>query len=179
MRLLCLGMLVAVASCGPRQEPPPPTNNSTAPVIPAPSAPPAVADSAAEARKPAATLPEPKGPIDPKSAEAAGRVVQHYGALIEQGRWAEAENLWGDPAAAQAFERRLKGSSTVHMEIGAPGDMEGAAGSSYVTVPATFYHESKSDRLPTKVILRRVNDVPGWTEAQRRWHIERIDEGGA
>jgi len=25
------------------------------------------------------------------------------------------------------------------------------------------------------VILRRVNDVPGSTEAQRRWHIERIE----
>jgi hypothetical protein len=25
------------------------------------------------------------------------------------------------------------------------------------------------------VILRRVNDVPGSTEPQRRWHIERID----
>jgi hypothetical protein len=27
------------------------------------------------------------------------------------------------------------------------------------------------------VVLRRVNDVPGSTEAQRRWHIERIDWG--
>jgi hypothetical protein len=26
-------------------------------------------------------------------------------------------------------------------------------------------------------ILRRVNDVPGSTEAQRHWHIERIDWG--
>ena len=25
------------------------------------------------------------------------------------------------------------------------------------------------------IILRRVNDVPGSTEAQRHWHIERID----
>ena len=32
-------------------------------------------------------LAEPKGPIDPKSPEAAGQVAQHYGALIEQGRW--------------------------------------------------------------------------------------------
>jgi hypothetical protein len=26
-----------------------------------------------------------------------------------------------------------------------------------------------------EVVVRRVNDVPGSTEAQRRWHIERID----
>ena len=36
---------------------------------------------------------EPKGPIDPKGVEAAGQVVQHYGALIEQGRWPNAEAL--------------------------------------------------------------------------------------
>jgi hypothetical protein len=30
-----------------------------------------------------------------------------------------------------------------------------------------------------KAILRRVNDVPGSTEAQRHWHIERIDWGSA
>jgi hypothetical protein len=29
------------------------------------------------------------------------------------------------------------------------------------------------------VILRRVNDVPGSTEAQRRWHIERIELNAA
>ena len=36
-------------------------------------------------------LSEPQGPIDPKSVEAAGQVVQHFGALVEQGRWTEAE----------------------------------------------------------------------------------------
>ena len=32
-----------------------------------------------------------------------------------------------------------------------------------------------SFRRPADIILRRVNDVPGSTEAQRRWHIERIE----
>ena len=64
------------------------------------------------------------------------------------------------------------------MEIGKPGDMEGAAGSSYITVPAVFYGKTKaggSFRRGANVILRRVNDVPGSTEAQRRWHIERVE----
>jgi hypothetical protein len=64
------------------------------------------------------------------------------------------------------------------MEIGKPGDMEGAAGSSYVTVPAVLYGKTKSGgsfRRGADVILRRVNDVPGSTEAQRRWHIERVE----
>ena len=50
-------------------------------------------------------LAEPKGPIDPKSAEAAGQVVQHYGALIEQGRWAEASACWSDAAQPRASSR--------------------------------------------------------------------------
>ena len=123
-------------------------------------------------------LEEPSGPIDPKSAEAAGQVVQHYGALIEQGRWTESWKLWSDPASAKQFDRNWRNAFEVHMEIGKPGDMEGAAGSSYITVPAVFYGKMKptgSFRRAADVILRRVNDVPGSTEAQRRWHIERIE----
>jgi hypothetical protein len=121
-------------------------------------------------------LEEPKGPIDPKSAEAAGQVVQHYGALIEQGRWTESWKLWSNPDTAKVFDRNWHNDSEVHMEIGKPGDMGGAAGSSYVTVPTVFY--SDTFRRAADVILRRVNDVPGSTEAQRRWHIERIELKG-
>ncbi len=123
-------------------------------------------------------LEEPKGPIDPKSAEGAGQVVQHYGALIEQGRWTESWALWTSADAAKAFDRNWRDDSEVHMEIGKPGDMEGAAGSSYITVPAVFYGKTRaggSFRRGADVILRRVSDVPGSTEAQRRWHIERVE----
>jgi hypothetical protein len=166
-----LALSVALISCGPQREPRQPVNNATAPVLPAPSAPPAVKNEAA-------ALPEPKVPIDPTSAEAAGQVVQHYGALIEQGRWREGWTLWTDAAAAKSFERSFRTWSDVHLEIGSPGDMEGAAGSIYVTVPANFYGHLKSgqqSRLTANAILRRVNDVPGSTAEQRRWHIERID----
>jgi hypothetical protein len=123
-------------------------------------------------------LAEPRGPIDPKSAEAAGQVVQHYGALIEQKRFAEARPLWGDPAAAGTFETRLKGYSEVHLEIGNPGDMEGAAGSIYITVPVILYGDTKAGapfKCSGAVTLRRVNDVPGSTQEQRRWHISSIE----
>jgi hypothetical protein len=115
---------------------------------------------------------EPAGPIDPKSVEAAGQVVQHYGALIEQHRPAEAAKLWGNGTAAADFARQLN-HPDVHLEIGRLGEAEGAAGSIYTTVPVVFYGDRF--RHEAKVILRRVNDVPGSTEAQRRWHIERIE----
>lgn len=126
-------------------------------------------------------LEEPNSPIDPKSSEAAGQVVQHYGALIEQRSWTESWKLWSNSDSAKAFDRNWNNASEVHMEIGKPGDSEGAAGSIYITVPAIFYGTTKtgiSFRRAADVILRRVNDVPGSTEAQRRWHIERIELKG-
>jgi hypothetical protein len=178
-----LWMLFAVASCGPKQQPQQPVDNSSAPVLPEASAPPAVennatAEAPANAAATQATLPEPNGPIDPKSVEAAGQVVQHYGALIEQGRWRQSWALWSNPDAARQFDRNWQADREVHLEIGKPESAEGAAGSIYVAMPVTFYGEDKKGadfRRPADVILRRVNDVPGSTEAQRRWHIERIE----
>lgn len=170
--------LIALASCGPQRSPQPPISNSAAPVLPSPSAPPAVKHAAppAEARalQNRTSLPEPKGPIDPKSIEAAGQVVQHYGALIEQNRFTEAARLWGDASAAVDFAKQID-HPQVHLEIGTLGEAEGAAGSIYTSVPVVFY--GAGFRRPASIILRRVNDVPGSSEAQRRWHIERIEWG--
>jgi hypothetical protein len=180
---------LALSSCGPQREPEDPLKNRSAPVLPAPSAPPAVGNEAAPppsstSAPPAkrTSLPEPKGPIDPRSVEAAGQVVQHYGALIEQGRWAESWKLWSNPNSAKEFDRNWLTDSEVHLEIGNLGDAEGAAGSIYTNVPVVFYGKTKaggSFRRPANIIVRRVNDVPGSTEAQRRWQIERVDWGKA
>ena len=48
----------------------------------------------------------------------------------------------------------------------------------YVTVPVRFIPAASVPNPRPRmgeVVVRRVNDVPGSTEAQRRWHIERID----
>ena len=87
-------------------------------------------------------------------------------------RLATAAFLIGRDEESEAFRARA------HQIFLSRGDMEGAAGSSYVTVPAIFYGKEKSSaeyRRDADVILRRVNDVPGSTEAQRRWHIERVE----
>jgi hypothetical protein len=129
--------------------------------------------------EPKASLPKPKGPIDPKSPEAAGQVVQHYGAEIERGRWLKAERLWGDVQSARAFATQIGHQfARAHLEIGKPGEPEGAAGSIYLAMPVVFYGQDKKGndlRRPAEITLRRVNDVPGSTDVQRRWHIERIE----
>lgn len=124
-------------------------------------------------------LEEPNGPIDAKSAEAAGQVVQRYGGLLEQRKFAEARRLWGNGGEASGqseaeFVARFDKYATLHSEVGRPRDMEGAAGSIYITVPFRLFGTLKGGGAFNSVgplTLRRVNDVPGSTEEQRRWHI--------
>lgn len=123
-------------------------------------------------------LAEPETAIDPKSAEAAGQVVQHYGALIEQKRWTEANTLWANRADAVKFTTRLVPYAEVHLEMGNLSVPEGAAGSIYMTEPVVFsgdIEDGEPFHRPAVVTLRRVNDVPGSTEEQRHWHIEKIE----
>jgi hypothetical protein len=185
LNVIAIGVLL-LGGCGPQNGQQSAGNEAPAAPAPptAPSAPEAPSNPAAPTA-PAAPEPgerkiliEPHGPIDPKSIEAAGQVVQHYGALIEQKRWTESRQYWSDAATAQAFERNFRTWKDVHLEIGDLGPAEGAAGSIFTNMPVTFYGDLNSGgtaRLNGNVILRRVNDVDGSTAAQRRWHIERIE----
>jgi hypothetical protein len=184
--IITIGALALLAGCSPSAQSanqanaPAPVEPGPAPEAPAPDQPsppnaPIAPNGLPDDRTP---LEEPNGPIDPKGAEGAGQVVQHYGALIEQKRFAEAEKLWGDSAAAKRMTQELKGYSEAHLQVGKPFDMEGAAGSSYISVPVVLDGKLESNAIRHRVgtaILRRVNDVPGSTEAQRRWHFERIE----
>ena len=122
-----------------------------------------------------------EGPIDPRSAQGAGQVVQHYFALIETRRFAQAAQFWRDRADAASFAAQFARYHEVHANIGAPGTIEGAAGSAYVDVPIQIYgrlaNGVQSSRLGT-ASLRRVNDVPGSTAEQRLWRIDRIALAG-
>ena len=124
-----------------------------------------------------------EGPIDPNSGQGAGQVLQSYAALLEQGRLDEARRLWTEGGAgrglsSQGFAKTFSKYAENHAEIGAPGQVEGAAGSTYVEFPIRFYGQRKGGKAfnsPGSVTLRRVNDVPGSSREQRRWHIYRIE----
>ena len=175
---LCVAALaIALAACG-RAEERKPVANEVAATVPVPGTGPDAKTPLGRSKPGSASLPESKEPIDPKSVEAAGQVVQRYGALIEQGRWTASRELWSSAEMAKAFERNFRNDADVHIEIGEVGEPEGAAGSIYVTEPVTFYGRKNGGgdyRRRANVTLRRVNDVPGSTEAQLRWHIERIE----
>jgi hypothetical protein len=169
---LCLGLLLTLGCCGPARQHEP-VSNSGSPVLPASSAPPAVANSAPEQAKPAAT-------VDPKSSEAAVELVQGFVDLLNQRKFNEAYMLLGPNAPPRAdFDRLFSRYEDLQVSIGQPGDQEGAAGSIYLSVPLTVsvLLNGEHRERPATAIVRRVNDVPGSTEAQRHWHIERIDWG--
>jgi hypothetical protein len=127
--------------------------------------------------------PVPEAPFAENSAQGAAQVVQSYFALLEAGRFAEARRFWSDGAAAggrseTAFAASYRAWPEVHAQVGAPGDIEGAAGSLYVEVPVQVYGRTAAGEAFNRrgtVTLRRVNDVPGSTAEQRRWHIARSD----
>lgn len=119
-----------------------------------------------------------EGPIDPKSPQGAGQVLQRYFGLIEAGRRAEADSLWSDSGTPLEFADRLAQYREIHANIGAPGRPEGAAGSVYVEIPVQLYGrttDGKEFSARGTMTLRRSNDVPGSTPEQREWRIYRSD----
>jgi hypothetical protein len=129
-------------------------------------------------------LPDDRNPISeapftPTSAQGAANVVQTYYALLEAGKYGEAWKLWSDGGKASGMTREAFAASFAkyaeyHAQVGAPGRIEGAAGSSYVDVPVVVYGRLKSGgevHMNGPVTLRRVNDVPGSSAEQRLWHI--------
>ena len=151
-----------------------PTENGAPPLAPAePGKPGGLPDD----RTPVA-----EGNIAPDSAQGAANVVQAYYASIESGKYAAARALWGNGGADSkmspaAFAASFAGYREYHANIGGPGDIEGAAGSRYVSVPVQVYarlQDGRPDYRTGTVVLRRTV-ADGATPEQRKWHIYSID----
>lgn len=142
---------------------------------PTPAAVPSIALS--EARAPVHTSRRPT--VDPKSTEAAVELMRGFARLINRGQFDQAYMLLGPKAPSRAsFDHEFASVANISSKVGDPGPQDGAAGSIYLSVPLTLsetINGRKSVRSMT-AMLRRTNDVPGSTEAERHWHIERIDE---
>ena len=124
----------------------------------------------------------PAGQPDAGSAEAAVAVIRDYYAAIAAGDYARAYRYWADGGAAsgQSFEQFRAGfaeTASVMATVGAPGRVEGAAGSRYVSVPVEVHATTTAGAAQcfrgTYTLRRAV--VPGATAEQRRWHITSAD----
>jgi hypothetical protein len=166
-------LLIAVCGCGPAVERQASANAENA-VTNVDSA-----ATATEARAEGVVPGEPEAiqaPVDPKGLQAAKQLVETYADLLVKGRFGAAHDYWaGDSLSDAQFADkwraygRFKGAA-----VDDPGLPEGAAGSIYVDVPLQLFGTTRTGHdfsLSGKLTLRRVNDVPGSTEEQRRWHI--------
>jgi hypothetical protein len=150
--------LISLAACGksstPEQSP------STNPASQAPAATPATV--------------APPAPVNLQENRLNSRdcatVAQFYGDAIRAGQYAPAARAWGQDAGADAaaLEKRFSTLRDIKLDIGEAAE-EGAAGSLYCTVQVTLRDASQAQ--PGSLTLRRVNDVPGATADQLRWHI--------
>lgn len=107
-------------------------------------------------------------------------LVGGYAALLQAHKFDQAYGFL-DPSIGLTkaqFEKSLSDYKTIHAAVGKSGPVEGAAGSLYSTVQLALSGE-KLDGTPYfltgPVTLRRVNDVPGSTQEQRKWHIYKLD----
>lgn len=160
--------LILLSACQAAETSSSPPANEIAEPAPVEQPAPAFAPPASEAAPDVAT------PAGESSAEAAAAVAKAYYAAIEAGRYADAWAMRWEGGDESEFVESFARYAEYHATVGAPGQMQGAAGSSYVEVPVQTYGRLKSGEPFSSagtVTLRRVNDVPGSTAAQRRWRI--------
>tara|TARA_B100000929_G_scaffold82971_1_gene64799 strand:- start:1358 stop:1759 length:402 start_codon:yes stop_codon:yes gene_type:complete len=121
-------------------------------------------------------------PAAEKGEKGARNVLLFWGAALEQKQFAKAWAQFGEDGKRSGMSQQQYAESFAPyatITVAMPnGRMEGAAGSLYYTAPTTITGTLKSGgnyKLQGPVILRRVDDVPGATAEQLRWHIYSTD----
>lgn len=102
------------------------------------------------------------------------RLLRFYANAIRAGDWPDAARAWSLDAqmTPEKLQSEFGGQASPKIAIG-KGDIEGAAGSLYYEAPVVIdFADGRPSRRGT-VVLRRVNDVPGASEEQLNWRIER------
>lgn len=178
---LAVAIAVAAAACG---ESPPATQPEDFNVANATHVDPGVAPGALGNE----SVSYPEGNITPAEREpfrqvesqSPAQVVAQFANLLVQRRFEEAHRMWDPDAAgftADQLESRFDRFTTIQAAVGDAEPPEGAAGSIYDDVQLTLSGTTKGGEnytLTGPVTVRRVNDVPGSTEEQRRWRIVKM-----
>ena len=159
MRVFAFALVLALAACGPQEDDQ------------------AVVTSGESDPGEAPFPPEPVGPTNEQLAQLESRdcreVAQAYSDAVARRAFAFAARFWDDPVIDDArLEALFDGYASPRIEL-ADIREEGAAGSLYCTVTGALSDASAPAKplRQGKIVLRRVNDVPGATPEQLRWTI--------
>lgn len=119
----------------------------------------------------------PAAATEPSTQDAVA-VLRDYYAAINRQDFQQAWSAWSDGGRSsgqtpQQFADGFAGTAQVALQVGAPGPMEGAAGSRYIEIPVTIdatQRDGSVRRYIGSYTLRRAM-VDGATDVQRAWHI--------
>lgn len=130
-----------------------------------------------------AAAPNPTSPLTDaaeRSETGARAVLLDFARALELKRFDHAYDLLS-PTDRKGWSRA--DFAAIFDDLGAinvavpTGTIEGAAGSSYYTAPVAITSTDKDGRpvrIEGEAVLRRVNDVPGASPDQLRWHMEKV-----
>ena len=124
--------------------------------------------------------PAPLKPELERTETGARNVLLSFARAIELREFDQAWAMLsdGDKAKWSKADWRKMFADLGEITVAVPGGtMEGAAGSSYYTSQATITAQDKDGRpirYEGPIVLKRVNDVPGATPEQLRWHIDSV-----
>lgn len=175
-------LAIAITACTAAQSQ---SSSTRTPVAASPAISPLATSSSPAISSPVPS-PTPPSPValaqttgDAGSPQAAVQAIRDYYRAIALRNYQQAYSAWeGNGAAShQSFEQFQQGfanTACVAVEVGAPGRVDGAAGSTYIEVPVTvtaITTNGTPQRFRGSYVLRRVNNVSGSTPQQRQWHL--------
>ncbi len=105
------------------------------------------------------------------------RLLHYFADAVRKGAWDDAAKAWSSDAdiTPEQIETAFTGRSKVELVFG-KGDSQSAAGTSFYVAPLVVDFLDKGDTdLRGTIVLRRANDVPGASQQQLNWRIERSD----
>ena len=121
---------------------------------------------------------QPPRHFEDADVEAAADIIRQYYAAIDARAYRRAYELWSGKgeASKKTFEQFRDGfaqTRSTRADIGEPSDIDGAAGSRYITIPVTIHattKDGKEQNFKGEYVLRR-SVVDGATAEQRAWRI--------
>lgn len=113
----------------------------------------------------------------PDTSRGAEEVVRAYYAAINDRDYQRAYDAWGDNGppgrpTVRAFAAGFAGTDSVHVVLGTPGRIEGAAGSRYIEIPVrirAFQRGAAPRDYVGSYTVRR--SVVSGSDAAQRWHL--------